>query len=56
MRTFVHGNKMTGMKIEKVMRIFRFRVWEQMNYKNQNYAINKDHPTAHIFDSELVSM
>ena len=20
-----------------------FRQWEQMNYKNQNYAINKDH-------------
>ena len=24
-----------------------FRQWEQMNYKNQNYAINKDHPTIH---------
>ena len=25
----------------------KFRQWEQMNYKNQNYATNNEHPSEH---------
>ena len=28
----------------------KFRQWEQMNYKNQNYAMNKAETTDRILD------
>ena len=34
----------------------KFRQWEQLNYKNQNYAINEDHPNIDVWKIKKIEI